>query len=94
MEEREHLKGLRRVSPCCIEPIFHPYEWNEDLFNDIHCLKCLGKVKEHWLINEKGEVVWPPPKEWVDRQPKRPKRKRCRRKVLLEQEPEPFRILY
>lgn len=60
----------------------------------IYCMRCDQRVKEHRLINDRGELVWPPPKEWVKRQPPSKRRKRCRRKVLLEQEPEPFRILY
>jgi len=91
----EHLQGLQRRSPCCHAEIFHPFPFDSEYPGciEIWCECCNRSVKEHELINDRGEVVWPPKKEWVEAQPMPPKRKRCRRKVLLEQEPEPYRIL-
>jgi hypothetical protein len=97
MQSTEHLRGLKRVSPCCGEPIEHPNSWFTQTYKQclkIVCTGCGKVVHEHCLINDKGEWVYPPPKEWVDRQPPAKKRKRCRRKVPLEQEPEGLKVLY
>ena len=92
----EHLKGLKRISPCCKALIYHakPMDGTYEDALLLQCHHCCKTFKEHLLINNRGEVVWPPPKEWVKRQPPAKRRKRCRRKVLLEQEPEAYRILY
>jgi hypothetical protein len=85
------------VSPCCGEPIEHPNSWFTQTYKQclkIVCTGCGKVVHEHCLVNDKGEWVYPPPKEWVDRQPPAKKRKRCRRKVPLEQEPEGLKVLY
>jgi hypothetical protein len=95
--DTDHLRGLKRISPCCQEPVHHPYSFDDKSYKRVVamiCSKCAKRVSEHWLVNQYGEVVWPPPKALVDAQPTNIKRKRCRRKVLLEQDPEPFRVLY
>ena len=92
----EHLQGLYRMSPCCKGPIKHPYPASSEYPKciEIHCVECGKIVHEHLLGNYRDEIVWPPPQEWVDRQPPAKRRKRCRRKVLLEQEPQGYRVIY
>ena len=92
---KKHLRHLRRISPCCGASIdhFYPMESENPLCVQINCVECRGIVSEHWLINEECEKVWPPPKEWVDAVPLPPKRKRCRRTVPLDPEPEPYKVL-
>ena len=60
----------------------------------IQCNECNRVIREHLLINNRDEIVWPPPQEWLDRQPPAKRRKRCRRKVLLEQEPRGYKVIY
>jgi hypothetical protein len=51
-------------------------------------------VREHLLVNDREEVVWPPPKAWIQRRPVERPRKRSRRTVPLEADPEPFKVTY
>ena len=94
----DHLHGLKRASPCCFCDVEHPHEPGPNItlkrFVKLVCVECGKDVKEHLLINDREEVVWPPPQSWVDRQPPAKRRKRCRRKIPLEQEPEPYSVRF
>lgn len=92
--DTSHLRGLQRVSPCCLAQVYHPNPLIDDDALAIACVSCGKNVREHWLINNRHEVVWPPPKEAVKRQPAERNRKRSRRTVPLEADPEPYRVLY
>jgi hypothetical protein len=74
-----HLRGLRRLSPCCRARVAHPYSIRSrscDRALALICLSCRMSVNEHELWNNRGERVWPvelPPG------PPPPRRKRIRR---------------
>ena len=95
--DTSHLRGLRRVSPCCGTEVSHPnHISNPNLFLAlvIKCNNCNKTVGEHFLVNDREEVVWPPPKEWVARIPPVKPNKRSRRKVLREEDPEPYKVIF
>jgi len=60
----------------------------------LRCTNCSKVVHEHLLINERNEVVWPPPKEWVAKIPPVKPNKRSRRKVLKEEDPKPYKVIF
>ncbi len=81
-----HLRGLRRLSPCCEARVGHPFAMGvtEDPIYMI-CLKCRLPVKEHILINDRGDQVWP-----VDVTGLPPLPKRTRRRRVSEADPIPY----
>lgn len=92
---KEHLRGLRRASPCCAADVYHPHHFNVNPYRkalQLHCAACQKKIKYFLLINSAGEVVWPPPKEWIADTPPQNPRKRNRRKPQ-EADPIGYRII-
>jgi hypothetical protein len=87
MSDLSHLRGLRRLSPCCHVRIAHPYN-DSSRFDVLICLSCRKPVVgDHELWNDRGERVWP-----IDADaplPSLPPRRRSRRKPA-EAEPDPF----
>jgi hypothetical protein len=87
-----HLRGLRRLSSCCEARVGHPFalritELDGQEVDPIHmiCLKCRLPVKEHILINDRGNQVWP-----VDVTGLPPLPKRTRRRRVSEADPIPY----
>ena len=58
MIDTSHLRGLRRLSPCCRTRVGHCYPARFD-FDALICLSCRAPVYEHELWNNRGERVWP-----------------------------------
>jgi len=92
----EHLKGLRRLSPCCESRVAHPValkivESDGKPIDPLYliCLMCKCEVKEHVLVNAQGFKVWPVD---VSNLPILPKRKRVRRRREPEAEPEGYPV--
>ena len=95
--DTSHLRGLERVSPCCGAGVYHYYEISHPSVKKalmLKCRQCLNKVMDHLLVNDRGDVVWPPPDEWVMRIPPVKPNKRSRRKVLREEDPEPYKVIF
>jgi hypothetical protein len=89
----EHLRGLRRLSPCCHARIAHrnPIGTEFDPVEDalsLLCVDCCEPIAHFELWNAAGECVWP-----IDAPPSTPLPSRIRRRrVPQEAEPTPFTV--
>ena len=59
MTDTSHLRGLRRLSPCCRARVAHNLPWDDPDCLSLICLKCRRPIVEHELWNAQGERVWP-----------------------------------
>ena len=50
------LKGLRRISPCCLADIEEAEDGGEEVLS---CTRCREKVADFLVVNEAGVQIWP-----------------------------------